>query len=84
MLIPAEAIPAVWADIFHFGSVLLVINASFYDGVARLSVLNRFLSDQKRFSLSKSAVFLYFRGGGVHFWELFKLSQEAALLIPDV
>jgi hypothetical protein len=32
----AEAIPAVRADIFHFGSVLLAINASFYERVARL------------------------------------------------
>ncbi len=31
----AEAIPAVRADIFHFGSVLLAINASFYERVAR-------------------------------------------------
>jgi hypothetical protein len=33
-----EAIPAVRADIFHFGSVLLEINASFYERVARLEV----------------------------------------------
>jgi hypothetical protein len=32
----AEANSAVRADIFHFGSVLLAINASFYERVARL------------------------------------------------
>ncbi len=32
-----EAIPAVWAGIFHFGSVLLEINASFYERVACLT-----------------------------------------------
>ncbi len=32
----AEAIPAVWVGIFHFGSVLLEINASFYERVACL------------------------------------------------
>ncbi len=36
MSVPAETIPAVWADIFHFGSVLLEINASFYERVACL------------------------------------------------
>jgi hypothetical protein len=36
MPIPAEAIPAVRADIFHVASILLAVNASFYERVARL------------------------------------------------
>jgi hypothetical protein len=31
MLIPAEAIPAVHADIFHVASILLAVKANFYE-----------------------------------------------------
>jgi hypothetical protein len=44
----AEAIPAVRADIFHFGSVLLAINASFYERVARLEEKEDAVFEAKR------------------------------------
>jgi hypothetical protein len=48
MSVPAEAIPAVRADIFHVASILLVVNASFYERVARLEEKEEAVFEEKK------------------------------------
>jgi hypothetical protein len=70
-----EAIPAVWADIFHFRSVLLVVNASFYKRVARLT--RSVFPSVNSLSFFVSMMAKSTSGGS-------SSSQEAVLLISDV
>jgi hypothetical protein len=84
-----EAIPAVWAGIFHFGSVLLEINASFYERVARLEV--RLVRKLFLTSLRSPSLILSLQYSSVNLLFFFvstsgssSSSQEVVFLIPDV